>query len=249
MMGEKIRLDKCLCMLGLGSRSEVKQLIRGGQVRIDGETVKDPDWKLDAEASRIMVNGTPYEYKTVRTVMMNKPAGVLTAARDKKQRTVLDLLPPMYAAMGCMPAGRLDKDTTGMLILTSDGALSHRLITPGKDVGKTYEALVNGLFTEDDRARFASGMHIEDADGTFDARPAEASVLRENEGKNLVRVRITEGKYHQVKRMFAACGLTVLELKRTKIGCLALDPSLQPGDFRELTEAETALLEQTETGR
>ena len=246
-MGEQIRLDKCLTMLGLGSRSGVKQLIRGGSVRIDGEIIREPERKLDAEQSQITVNGTTVEYKAVRTVMMNKPSGVLTAARDKKQRTVLDLLPPMYAAMSCMPAGRLDKDTTGMLILTSDGALAHRLITPGKEVGKTYEALVDGPFTQEDQARFAAGMHIEDADGTFDARPAKALLLSSDGPQSLVRVRITEGKYHQVKRMFLACGLTVLQLKRTKIGSLELDPALKPGDFRELTEAEAALLEQEET--
>ncbi|MBQ9009644.1 MAG: rRNA pseudouridine synthase [Clostridia bacterium] len=247
-MGEQIRLDKCLAMLGLGSRSEVKQLIRGGSVRIDGETVRDPNRKLEADRVRITVNGTPYTYKAVRTVMMNKPAGILTAARDKKQRTVLDLLPPMYAAMGCMPAGRLDKDTTGMLILTSDGALAHRLITPGKNVGKTYEALVDGPFTEEIRARFAAGIHVEDADGTFDARPAEATLLRMEGTESLVRVKVTEGRYHQVKRMFSAVNLTVLRLRRTRIGGLSLDPALQPGDFRELTEAEVALLEQQETG-
>ena len=246
-MGEQIRLDKCLTMLGLGSRSGVKQLIRGGSVRIDGEIIREPERKLDAEQSQITVNGTTVEYKAVRTVMMNKPSGVLTAARDKEQRTVLDLLPPMYAAMGCMPAGRLDKDTTGMLILTSDGALAHRLITPGKEVGKTYEALVDGPFTQEDQARFAAGMHIEDADGTLGARPAKALLLSLDGLQSLVRVRITEGKYHQVKRMFLACGLTVLQLKRTKIGSLELDPALKPGDFRELTEAEAALLEQEET--
>ena len=129
-----------------------------------------------------------------------------------------------------------------MLILTSDGALAHRLITPGKEVGKTYEALVNGPFTEEERIRFASGMHIEDADGTFDAKPAAAEFVRQEGAGSVVRVRVTEGKYHQVKRMFACCGLTVLELKRIKIGNLELDPALQPGDYRELTEAEVNLL-------
>ncbi|MBQ8093765.1 MAG: rRNA pseudouridine synthase [Clostridia bacterium] len=243
-MGEQIRLDKCLAMLGIGSRSEVKQIIRRGQVRINGIVLSDPNQKLDAENSEIEVAGIPYTYKFERTVMLNKPAGVLTAARDRKQRTVMDLLPAMYTAMGCMPAGRLDKDTTGLLILTSNGALAHRLIDPNKEVGKTYEAVIDGLMSDMDITAFEQGITVQDADGTFEAKPARVCVMESGEGKSLVRLRIAEGKYHQVKRMFAMCGHTVLTLKRVAIGRLLLDPSLEPGAYRELTEDEYPLLEQ-----
>ena len=244
MSVQQIRLDKCLAMLGLGSRSEVKQLIRRGQVSVDGVTAVDPERKLDAENSRIIVAGTEYIFRSERTVMLNKPAGVLTAARDKKQRTVMDLLPPMYAAMDCMPAGRLDKDTTGLLILTSNGALAHRLIDPNKEVGKTYEARIDSCFTGEDEEAFRSGLLINDADGMFEARPAKARVLESSDESSLVEVCVSEGKYHQVKRMFAMRGYTVLQLKRVKIGRLHLDPALAPGEFRELTQEEIALLEQ-----
>lgn len=243
-MSEQMRLDKCLAMLGIGSRSEVKQMIRRGLVSIDGIPAADPERKLDPEHSRIIVAGTEYVFKAERTVMLHKPAGVLTAARDKKQRTVMDLLPPMYTAMGCMPAGRLDKDTTGLLILTSNGTLAHRLIDPNKEVGKTYEARIDGCFTEADIAAFRSGLHIDDSDGVFDARPAKARILEQGDGSSLVEVRIAEGKYHQVKRMFAKRGYAVLALKRVRIGRLRLDPALEPGAYRELTQAEIGLMEQ-----
>ena len=242
-MGEQIRLDKCLTMLGLGSRSGVKQLIRGGSVRIDGEIIREPERKLDAEQSQTTVNGTAVEYKAVRTVMMNKPSGVLTAARDKKQRTVLDLLPPMYAAMGCMPAGRLDKDTEGMLVITNDGQLAHRLITPGKEVGKLYEARVDGPLGPADAAAFAEGIAIRDADGSFDAKPARLRILSAGDQESVAQVYVTEGKYHQVRRMFASRGRQVLALTRLAIGGMRLDGALAPGEWREMTPEEIRLLE------
>ena len=171
--------------------------------------------------------------------MLNKPSGVLTAARDKKQKTVMDLLPPMYAAMGAMPAGRLDKDTEGLLVITSDGQLAHRIISPRHEVGKVYYARLDGELTDEDVAALEAGIHIRDADGEFDARPAK---LR-RDGGDAAYIRVTEGKYHQVKRMFAARGKHVVYLKRMAIGALALDPALKPGAWRELTDDEVALLE------
>ena len=172
--------------------------------------------------------------------MLNKPSGVLTAARDKKQKTVMDLLPPMYAAMGAMPAGRLDKDTEGLLIITSDGQLAHRIISPKHEVGKVYYARLDGELTDADVAALEAGLHICDADGEFDARPAKI----ERDGSDAAYIRVTEGKYHQVKRMFAARGKQVVYLKRMAIGALALDPNLKPGDWRELTDEEVKRLEQ-----
>ena len=176
--------------------------------------------------------------------MLNKPQNTLTAARDKKQKTVMDLLPPMYAAMGCMPAGRLDKDTEGLLIITSDGQLAHRIISPKKDVSKVYFARVAGTLGDEDIDAFAGGLHIKDSDGEFDAKPAGLEIVSASDGASEVRVRVSEGKYHQVKRMLAACGAPVVYLKREKIGALSLDPALAPGQWREMTEEEAALLEQ-----
>ena len=156
-----------------------------------------------------------------------------------KQKTVMDLLPPMYAAMGAMPAGRLDKDTEGLLVITSDGQLAHRIISPRHEVGKVYYARLDGELTDEDVAALEAGIHIRDADGEFDARPAK---LR-RDGGDAAYIRVTEGKYHQVKRMFAARGKHVVYLKRMAIGSLALDPELKPGEWRELTDDEVALLE------
>ena len=143
-----------------------------------------------------------------------------------------------------MPAGRLDKDTEGLLIITSDGQLAHRIISPKKDVTKVYFARVDGVLHEEDIAAFAAGLHIDDSDGTFDARPAGLTILSTDGASSEVRVRVSEGKYHQVKRMLSSRGAPVTYLKRERIGALALDPALAPGQWRELTDEEVALLEQ-----
>ncbi len=238
-----MRLDKLLSTLGEGTRSEVRDLIRAGKVTVNGAIAKDAGMQVDAEGSEVAIAGRMLSYKSVRHVMLHKPQGVLTAARDKKQKTVMDLLPPMYAAMGCMPAGRLDKDTEGLLIITSDGQLAHRIISPKKDVGKTYFARVDGPLNEIDIAAFSAGLHIKDSDGEFDARPAALEIVSSSEAMSEARVRVTEGKYHQVKRMFASRGVQVVYLKRLSIGALDLDPALAPGQWREMTEKEAALLE------
>ena len=238
-----MRLDRLLAMLGEGTRAGVRDMVRAGRVTVDGVAARDAGMRLDAERSRVCVDGRALCYQRVRHVMLNKPAGVLTAARDPKQRTVMELLPPLYGAMGCMPAGRLDKDTEGLLILTSDGQLAHRLISPRHDVGKLYFARVDGALDEEDVRAFAEGLHIDDADGAFAARPARLEIVSSSPEMSEARVRVTEGKYHQVKRMFAARGVQVTNLKRLAIGALALDPSLSPGEWRELTEDEVQLLE------
>lgn len=192
------------------------------------------------ETDDIRLDGRALYYKAVRHVMLNKPSGVLTAARDKKQKTVMDLLPPMYAAWGAMPGGRLDKDTEGPVgdhVRRPAGA-PH--ISPKHEVGKVYYARLDGELTDEDVAALEAGIHIRDADGEFDARPAQI----DRDGGDAAYIRVTEGKYHQVKRMFAARGKQVVYLKRMAIGGLALDPDLQPGEWRELTEEEVRLLEQ-----
>lgn len=239
-----MRLDKLLSSLGEGTRSEVRALVRAGRVCVRGETARDAGMQVDEARDSVTLDGRALCYKSVRHVMLNKPGGVLTAARDARQKTVMDLLPPLYAAMGAMPAGRLDKDTEGLLVITSDGQLAHRIISPKHDVGKVYLARVNGLLGEADVRAFKEGLHISDADGAFDARSAELTILRASQTESEARVRVTEGKYHQVKRMFAARGVQVTYLKRLSIGALRLDPALAPGDWREMTQEEAALLEQ-----
>lgn len=239
-----MRLDKLLCMLGEGTRSGVRELVRAGRVTINGAAVRDAGMQVNAQEDCVTLDGRRLEYKQARHVMLHKPQGVLTAARDKKQKTVMDLLPPLYAAMGCMPAGRLDKDTEGLLVITSDGQLAHRIISPKKDVSKVYAARVDGPLTAADAEAFAAGLHIRDADGEFDARPARLEILASSQEESEARVRVTEGKYHQVKRMFAARSVQVTYLKRLQIGALPLDPALAPGEWREMTDEEIILLEQ-----
>ena len=232
----KMRLDRWLATVSAGSRSEVKQWIRGGQAAVNGRVILDPALSFETETDRLSLNGRELDGRVTRHVMLHKPAGLLTAARDKKQPTVMELLPPVYAGIGCMPVGRLDKDTTGLLILTCDGELNHRLLSPGRHVDKRYRAIVEGTLEEKDVEAFASGMDL----GDFTAQPAKLTIL----GPSLAAVVIAEGKFHQVKRMFAAVGHEVLELHRCSFGPLELDPALAEGQWRELTaEEEKALRE------
>ena len=229
-----LRLDRWLVTLGVGSRSEVQKLVKKGGVKVNDAPVKDPGMQVDENTARLTVLGQPVDGRLTRHVMLHKPAGLLTAARDKKQPTVMDLLPEVYASIGCMPVGRLDKDTTGLLFLTTDGELNHRLLSPGRHVDKTYLAEVDGTLNESHIAAFAEGLHLSD----FDAQPAKLEIL----APHLGRVTVHEGKFHQVKRMFSAVGCEVVKLHRETFGSLTLDPNLPEGEWRELTEDELSAL-------
>ena len=231
-----LRLDRWLVTLGVGSRSEMQKLIRKGGVQVDGLSVRDPGQQVNEHTAVLTVNGQPLDGRLTRHVMLHKPAGLLTAARDKKQPTVMDLLPEAYAAIGCMPVGRLDKDTTGLLLLTTDGELNHRLLAPGRHVDKTYLAEVDGPLEASHIAAFAAGLHLSD----FDAQPARLEIL----GPTTGRVTVHEGKFHQVKRMFSAVGREVVKLHRETFGSLKLDSELPEGKWRELTEEELKALYQ-----
>ena len=231
-----LRLDRYLVTLGVGSRSQVQKMIRSGMVRVNGERVTDPGKQADEATAALTVNGEAIDARLTRHVMLHKPAGLLTAARDRKQPTVMDLLPESYAAIGCMPVGRLDKDTTGLLLLTTDGEMNHRLLAPARHVDKTYRAVVEGELRPEHVAAFAAGLHLSD----FDAQPARLEILSPHEGL----VTVHEGKFHQVKRMFAAVGCEVTELHRLTFGSLTLDEALAPGQWRELTEDELSALRQ-----
>ena len=195
---------------------------------------------MDETTALLTVMGQPLDGRLTRHVMLHKPAGLLTAARDKKQPTVMDLLPEVYASIGCMPVGRLDKDTTGLLLLTTDGELNHRLLAPGRHVDKTYRAQADGKLNESHVAAFAAGMHVpEDGkESAFDAQPAHMALAAPDTGV----LTIHEGKFHQVKRMFRVVGREVIQLHRLSFGSLQLDADLPEGAWRELTEEEIAAL-------
>ena len=236
----KMRLDRWLAMLGAGSRNEVKALIRGGEAAVNGRIIRDSALSFDTEKDALTLRDKALDGRVMRHVMMYKPAGVLTAARDPKQPTVMDLLPEVYRRIGCMPVGRLDKDTTGILIFTCDGEMNHRLLSPGRHVDKVYRALAEGKLTAEAAELFASGMDL----GDFTAQPAKLEILRAGEESSMAEVTVAEGKFHQVKRMFSAAGHEVLELHRRAFGPLELDPALRDGEWRELTAAELAALRQ-----
>ena len=216
------RLDKILAGTGRWSRREVKELVRQGRVRVDGQTARTAEEKVAPEAAAITVDGQPVETERFTYVMLHKPAGVLSATEDSRQQTVLDLLPGELRRRGLSPVGRLDKDTEGLLLLTNDGALAHRLLSPKSHVDKVYYARVEGALEPADAAAFAAGMTL--GDGL----------------ECLVTLR--EGKFHQVKRMLAARGKPVTYLKRLSMGPLRLDPELAPGAFRMLTAEEKKAL-------
>ncbi len=228
-----MRLDKLLSRLGLASRSGCRDLLRAGRVQVNGETVLSGAFPVP-DGACVTLDGQALDCRTERFLMINKPAGVLTAREDARQKTVMDLLPPVYASLGCMPVGRLDKDTTGLLLLTTDGELAHRLISPARHVDKVYEARVEGELQQTDAEAFAAGIPL----GDFTALPAKLEILAPDVGLATVR----EGKFHQVRRMFGALGKPVKELRRLRFGLLSLDETLAPGDYRELNDEETAAL-------
>ena len=228
-----MRLDKLLAHLGVASRGGCREMLRAGRVRINGQAARDGACQVPPGAE-VTVDGTALDTRLDRHLMLYKPAGILTAREDGRQRTVMDLLPPVFDSLGCMPVGRLDKDTTGLLLLTTDGELAHRLISPGRHVDKVYRARVEGVLEQADADAFAAGIPLRD----FTALPARLQIL----APDTALVTVREGKYHQVKRMFGARGKPVAALHRLAFGPLALDDALQPGEFRELTEEETAAL-------
>jgi len=235
-----LRLDRLLTTLALGSRKDVQQLIRSGRIAVNQTTVKDPSCHVRV-GDTISQDGKVVDARITRHIMLHKPCGILTAARDAKQPTVLDLLPDVYRSCGCMPVGRLDKDTSGFLILSTDGELAHRLLSPKREVWKCYEAEVNGPLNDADVQAFKSGLSLSD----FDALPATLEIITSSSASAAARVWVCEGKFHQVRRMFAARGRTVVKLKRLSIGPLTLDEALQPGEYRELTAEELMLLEES----
>jgi len=228
------RLDKFLCDSGAGTRSQVKLILKSGRVAVDGVPERDGGRKIDPQTQTVTLDGESLGGKRRMVILLNKPAGYVTATEDPQQ-TVMELLPPKWRRLGLNPVGRLDKDTEGLLLFTNDGALLHKLISPKKAVPKVYYARHEGTATPEDAAAFQKGLVL--GDGT-QCLPAELKSL--GPGESLITV--CEGKYHQVRRMMASRNMTVTYLERIQEGKLTLS-GLQRGDFRELTEAEISALE------
>ena len=229
------RLDRILANTGRWSRKEARELIRAGRVTVDGRPVRTPEEKYDPAAA-FAVDGEPVSGEWLVYLMLHKPAGLVSATEDPRQPTVLELLPEHLRRVGLFPAGRLDRDTEGLLLLTNDGPLAHRLLAPRHHVDKTYFVRVDGALDGADAAAFAAGMTL--ADG-LECLPAELEVL---DAPDTAIVTLREGKYHQIKRMLAARGKPVVYLKRLTMGPLTLDPALDKGAWRPLTAAELAAI-------
>lgn len=230
-----IRLDKYLADMGVGTRQEVKKYIRQGRAAVDGETVRSADRKVDEASQTVTFDGAEIVYAAFEYYMLNKPKGVVSATEDARERTVVSLIESRRRG-DLFPVGRLDKDTEGLLLITNDGALAHRLLSPKKHVDKCYYAEVAGEVTQEDVRIFAEKMDIGTAEEEW-TRPARLEIL-ESASVSRVRLTIQEGKFHQVKRMFQAVGKEVLYLRRESMGPLVLDTDLRPGQYRHLTEKE-----------
>lgn len=233
------RLDKVLSNLGYGTRKEIKQVAKKGLIKVNGEIVKDNGMQVDPEVDRISINGEEIFYRKYIYLMMNKPDGVISATFDNRDETVIDLLEIEHQVFNPFPIGRLDKDTVGLLLLTNDGELNHRLISPKWKVDKIYYAKIDKLVTDSDIKKFESGITLDDG---YICKEAKLEIIKASEEGSEVMLTIQEGKFHQVKRMFEAVDKKVTYLKRVEFGTLKLDKDLEEGEYRELTDEEVATL-------
>lgn len=231
-----MRADKLLSHLGHGSRREVKKFLKQGALVADGKPVKDAKTHVNTEEQEIELFGEKVVYREFIYLLMNKPAGCISATEDKEEETVVDILEPEDALFQPFPVGRLDKDTTGLLLITNDGKLAHQLTSPKRKVDKEYRVVLRDPITKDTAAKLEEGIVLDDG---YETKPA---TVAETDDPTVIFLTIQEGKYHQVKRMMAACGNFVKELERVRMGTLILDEELAPGQYRELTEAELSRL-------
>lgn len=231
-----IRMDKYLADMGIGTRQEVKKYMKQGRVTVDGELVKKPETKVDIEKSKVCFDGREVLYEQYEYYMLHKPAGVISATEDNRCETVIDLI-ESKKRKDLFPVGRLDKDTEGLLLITNDGALAHRLLSPKKHVDKCYFARIQGIVTQEDVEAFSKGVNIGTSQEEEWTMPGKL-VIEKSDAISEIRLTIQEGKFHQVKRMFEAVGKEVIYLKRESMGTLVLDETLKPGEYRKLTEEE-----------
>ncbi len=233
-----MRLDKYLADLQVGTRSQVKEYVKKGLVSVNGQVVKKADIKIDEAKDDVRFQGKSLCYQKYRYYMLHKPAGVVTATKDNLDKTVIDLL-PKELTKDIFPVGRLDKDTEGLLLLTNDGELAHNLLSPKKHVAKTYYVECEGKLDDIKIEQLCAGVDIGDEDMTL---PAKVDVITIDSDSYVIELTITEGRFHQVKRMIQAIGGKVTYLKRLSMGTLMLDEALEKGAFRELTSEEIAEL-------
>ena len=231
-----LRLDKYLADMDVGTRQEVKKYMKQGRVTIDGEVVKKPETKVDTDKVIVCFDGKEVAYADYEYYMLHKPAGVISATEDSRCETVIDLI-ESKKRKDLFPVGRLDKDTEGLLLITNDGALAHRLLSPKKHVDKCYFAKVKGKVTEEDILVFSKGVNIGTEEAEEWTMPGKLEIVHSDEISE-IRLTIQEGKFHQVKRMFEAVEKEVVYLKRETMGTLVLDKTLKPGEYRELTDEE-----------
>ena len=242
-----IRLDKYLADMGKGTRTELKEMIRRGRITVNGVIVKKPETKIKKGEDTICLDNAPVEYVELEYYLLNKPQGVISATEDRRRKTVVDLIDEK-SRKDLFPVGRLDIDTEGLLLITNDGALAHRLLAPGHHVDKVYEARCEGLVPDEAVQKFRDGMELSDG---LSCMPAELEILERKAGdpetgteaESLVTLTLHEGKFHQVKRMMEEVGCPVVHLKRLSMGPLKLDATLNPGEYRKLTDKERELLE------
>lgn len=235
------RLDKVLSNLGYGSRKEIKAMAKAGRIKVDGNIIKDSSSSIDPEKNEIYIGEEKVLYRKFIYLMMNKPAGVVSATYDNYDQTVVDLLEDKFFIFEPFPVGRLDKDTVGLLLLTNDGELNHRLISPKWHVDKLYYAKINAAVDEEDIKAFKEGIILDDG---YKCLPAGLEVINSTQEESEVYVTLQEGKFHQVKRMFQSLNKMVIYLKRVAFGPLALDESLEEGQYRELSEEELRKLKE-----
>ena len=231
-----LRLDKYLADMGIGSRTDVKKYIRQGRIKVQGKTVKKPEFKVNLETDEVCFDETCISYRQYEYYMLNKPAGVISATHDEKDRTVLDLITDKMRK-DLFPVGRLDKDTEGLLLITNDGELSHKLLSPKHHVDKCYYAKIKGVVTQEDVLSFQKGLNIGTEENPEFTLPGKLEIIK-SDSESEIRLTIQEGKFHQVKRMFQAVGKEVVYLKRLSMGTLRLDENLKKGEYRPLTKEE-----------
>ena len=239
-MGKKMRVDKLLSNVGVASRAELKKYCKQGLISVNGKVVNNPGVQVDSESDDIRFNGEKIVYREFVYIMLNKPDGYISATFDKYDPIVLDLIDQSYLVFEPFPVGRLDKDTEGLLVLTNDGQLAHRVLSPKKHVPKTYYAKIQGKVTEEDILAFEKGVILDDG---YETMPSQLKILKSDDMSE-IELTIHEGKFHQVKRMFESVGKKVVYLKRLSMGKLKLDESLGLGEYRELTEEEVKLIEE-----
>lgn len=234
----KIRLDKYLADMGLGTRTEVKKDIKKGRISVNQEIIKSPEYKIDIQTDVVLADGKEIAYEKLVYYMLNKPQGVVSATEDRRDRTVLELIQEKKRK-DLFPVGRLDKDTEGLLLITNDGELAHNLLAPKKHVDKKYFVRLKNALSEENRKHLEEGVDIGEDKLTM---PSQVFLL--NEEKNEFEIIIREGKFHQIKRMFHAVGNEVVFLKRLSMGSLVLDENLLPGEYRLLTPEEIVRLKE-----